>query len=436
MDNLRCTEYLSDSPSTSNTLNVNTAVTISQSRRRSVKITNDQRFRHEQGRLVLGQLPVNRKRAAPADRLNAAQWPSVLALSDKAIHQDNRCVENMFTAQNFTAVSGNYFLSIQTHITAKHRQQAVEWLLDVCKEEQCEPDVFPLAVSFVDRFLGVQNIFRDSLQALASVCLFIASKVKAPQPLNATRIAYYTDGGVCLQEILNWEILVLSKLNWDVSTSTALDFLDQVAARYSPLHGLGDACRNAVHRIQLEEKFAFLVPSMQAAISLLFSAVRTGSDDVIGYAEHALFHVLRCDPKILYGYLGAVERVVDGYGGDIAGGDITPLMLTAPPSSGDYLSPAVSPYRSTAYLQNVSSAYTTPDHHSRASDDSGFNSGFSSPAAFLDVKTQGASQVLRRHHMRRGASRAAAANHRTFENFDNGMIVSFHPTEDEFLRNF
>lgn len=97
--------------------------------------------------------------------------------------------------------------------------------------------------------------------------------------------------------------------------------------------------------------------------------------------------------KILYGYLGAVERIVDGYGGDIVGGDITPLMLTAPPSSGDYLSPAVSPYRSTAYLQNVSSVYTTPDHHSRASDDSGFNSGFSSPAAFLDVKVGFCSSV-------------------------------------------
>lgn len=47
------------------------------------------------------------------------------------VFKDNRCVDSMFIAQNFTAVSGNYFLSIQTHITAKHRQQAVEWLLDV-----------------------------------------------------------------------------------------------------------------------------------------------------------------------------------------------------------------------------------------------------------------------------------------------------------------
>ncbi|VDK21852.1 unnamed protein product [Anisakis simplex] len=108
----------------------------------------------------------------------------------------------MFTAQNRTSVNHNYFLSVQTHITAKHRQQAVEWLLDVCREEHCEPDVFPLSVSYIDRFLALQNIFRDNLQTLASACLFIASKVKAAQPLQAKRIAYYTDGGVPSRAIL------------------------------------------------------------------------------------------------------------------------------------------------------------------------------------------------------------------------------------------
>ena len=72
----------------------------------------------------------------------------------------------------------------------------------MCKEEHCEPDVFPLAVSYIDRFLNIQTIGREDLQVLASVCLFVSSKVKAPQPLNAKRIAYYTDGGVSIQEIL------------------------------------------------------------------------------------------------------------------------------------------------------------------------------------------------------------------------------------------
>lgn len=46
---------------------------------------------------------------------------------------------------------------------------------------------------------------------------------------------------------------MLNKLNWDVSTSTALDFLDQVAARYSDLHPLSEDSRIAAHRIQMGE---------------------------------------------------------------------------------------------------------------------------------------------------------------------------------------
>lgn len=72
----------------------------------------------------------------------------------------------------------------------------------MCKEESCEPDVFLLSVSLVDRFLSIQFVLRTNLQAVAGVCLFISSKVKAPQPLNAERIAYYTDGAVRMQEIL------------------------------------------------------------------------------------------------------------------------------------------------------------------------------------------------------------------------------------------
>ncbi|VDD94432.1 unnamed protein product [Enterobius vermicularis] len=251
MDNLRCPEYLSESPSTSSTLNGPTAaLLVSQNRRRSAKLTEQNRNRnYDVTRLVLGQLPTNRKRPAPAEKLNNSQFPCVPPLKDKAIHQDNRCLDSLFNSQD--SPRGNYFANLQQNLIPKNRQQAMEWLYDVCEEEKCEPDVFPLAVSYVDRFLSVQPICREDLQVLASVCLFIASKVKAPQPLNAKRIAYYTDGGVECKEILDWELLVLTKLNWDVSTVTALDFLDQVSARYTSLQHLNVACRNAVHRIQL-----------------------------------------------------------------------------------------------------------------------------------------------------------------------------------------
>lgn len=58
MDNLRCPEYLSESPSTSSTLNGPTAaLLVSQNRRRSAKLTEQNRNRnYDVTRLVLGQV--------------------------------------------------------------------------------------------------------------------------------------------------------------------------------------------------------------------------------------------------------------------------------------------------------------------------------------------------------------------------------------------
>ncbi|OZC06872.1 cyclin domain protein [Onchocerca flexuosa] len=288
MENFRCTEFLTESPSTSSaparfsgitaTIAASTASASSITRSSAPSSAPSSRHQQQQSqlrrratksdiglrqsspnnvmKLILGQIPVSRKRST-TDRLNVAQWPSVLPLADKTVHCDDRCLESMFKAQSMKPMHGNCFLSIQMDITAHHRQQVVEWIYDVCKEEYCEPDVFLLAVSLVDRFLSVQSFHRNNLQALAGACLFVSSKVKAPQPLNAEKIAYYTDGAVRMDQILQGELLVLNKLNWDVSTSTALDFLDQVAARYSDLHPLSEDSRIAVHRIQMGQ-FALL----------------------------------------------------------------------------------------------------------------------------------------------------------------------------------
>lgn len=64
----------------------------------------------------------------------------------------------------------------------------------------------------MDRFLSVQSFHRNNLQALAGACLFVSSKVKAPQPLNAERIAYYTDGAVRMDQILVNTSLFHSKM--------------------------------------------------------------------------------------------------------------------------------------------------------------------------------------------------------------------------------
>ncbi|KAK6013268.1 cyclin domain protein [Ostertagia ostertagi] len=220
---LRCAEFLADSPSTSTLLHhhVDTVTTMTNNlhhnehRRRSGRVVlqpvNQRRLSHGQPTVV------SRKRPSTVDvRLNTAQHPSVPSCLDRSIHRDERVLENLLIAE----------------------------------EEKCDADVFPLAVSLIDRFLSLQNIFRQDIQVLAGVCLFIASKVKAPQPMNAARVSYYTADSVKVHDVLSWELLVLANLNWEITSPTGFDFFDHLSARLPSLHTLRPAFTSVLHRIQ------------------------------------------------------------------------------------------------------------------------------------------------------------------------------------------
>ncbi|KAJ1373103.1 hypothetical protein KIN20_035435 [Parelaphostrongylus tenuis] len=192
---LRCAEFLADSPSTSTLFHHSSALTAAPAPAITI---GDHQYHHDEhrrrsGRIVLQPLNqrrlghgqptvVSRKRPSTVDvRLNSAQHVSVPSCHDRAIHRDERVLENLLIAEENLKSNHLYFTSVQEHIEPVHREQAVDWICDVAKEEKCDADVFPLAVSLIDRFLSLQNIFRQDIQVLAGVCLFIASKVKAPQ---------------------------------------------------------------------------------------------------------------------------------------------------------------------------------------------------------------------------------------------------------------
>ena len=73
----------------------------------------------------------------------------------------------------------------------------------MCEEQRCEEEVLPLAVNFLDRFLSTYSeLKRNRLQLLATVCMFLASKLKETTPLSAETLVIYTDNSITLQELL------------------------------------------------------------------------------------------------------------------------------------------------------------------------------------------------------------------------------------------
>lgn len=59
-----------------------------------------------------------------------------------------------------------------------------------------------MAMNYLDRFLAAVPTRKCYLQLLGAVCLFLASKLKACQPLSARKLCMYTDNSITSQQLL------------------------------------------------------------------------------------------------------------------------------------------------------------------------------------------------------------------------------------------
>ncbi|KAG7267387.1 hypothetical protein CRUP_017736 [Coryphaenoides rupestris] len=101
----------------------------------------------------------------------------------------------------------------------------------VCEEEHTNEDVFPLAINYLDRFLAIKTTRKCYLQLLGAVCLFIASKLKDSWTLSAEKLCMYTDNSISPRELVDWELVVLGKLRWNIASVIPNDFIEHIVHR-------------------------------------------------------------------------------------------------------------------------------------------------------------------------------------------------------------
>lgn len=138
---------------------------------------------------------------------------------------DDRGIENLLFLEDFYRVHSNYFLHVQTEIKPWMRKTLANWMLEVCKNQSREEDVFVIAINILDRFLSVQTIGKRHLQLLGTVCMFIAAKLRSAVQFSAETLVIYTANSITIEDLLNWEQFVLQKLRWDINAVTAYDYV-------------------------------------------------------------------------------------------------------------------------------------------------------------------------------------------------------------------
>ncbi|XP_010765791.1 G1/S-specific cyclin-D2, partial [Notothenia coriiceps] len=155
----------------------------------------------------------------------------IRARPDPNLLCDDRILQNLLTIEERFLPQYSYFKGVQKDIQPFMRRMVATWMLEVCEEQKCEEEVFPLAMNYLDRFLAVVPTKKCNLQLLGAVCMFLASKLKETRPLTAEKLCIYTDNSIRPQELLEWELVVLGKLKWNLAAVTPNDFIEHIVRR-------------------------------------------------------------------------------------------------------------------------------------------------------------------------------------------------------------
>ncbi|KAG9352139.1 hypothetical protein JZ751_020552 [Albula glossodonta] len=201
-------------------------------------------------------------------------------------HQDpnllnDRVLQTLLKAEDSYLPSANYFKCVQKEIVPYMRKIVATWMLEVCEEQKCEEEVFPLAMNYLDRFLSVEPTKKTRLQLLGATCMFLASKMKETIPLTAEKLCIYTDNSIRPGELLQMELLALNKLKWDLASVTPHDFIEHFLSKL-PIS------QDTKQILRKHAQTFVALPVARDVVVALWHWPRTGPFDIQTTGERAL----------------------------------------------------------------------------------------------------------------------------------------------------
>nr|CBZ41227.1 Cyclin E delta protein [Oikopleura dioica] len=119
-------------------------------------------------------------------------------------------------------------LSHHPEVTPRMRSVLIDWLMEVSEVYRLHRNTVYNAVTYVDRYLSRQThpVRKNELQLIGVSALFFSAKLEEIYPPKLVDFAYVTDSACTEVEIREMELIMLKKLQWELSTPTAVSWLN------------------------------------------------------------------------------------------------------------------------------------------------------------------------------------------------------------------
>ncbi|CAL1539992.1 unnamed protein product [Lymnaea stagnalis] len=164
------------------------------------------------------------------------------------------------------------YMNRQTDVSTSMRNILVDWLVEVGEEYKLQRETLFLAISYIDRFLGLVGVHRPKLQLVGAASMFIAAKYEEIYPPDVAEFVYITDDTYTRSQVLKMESVILKLLNFKVAVPTINWFCERFL---DMIKGSDKAKYLAYFLTELSlievEEFLDFRPSMIAASAVVLS---------------------------------------------------------------------------------------------------------------------------------------------------------------------
>jgi hypothetical protein len=212
-------------------------------------------------------------------------------LLDQIYHQmlfDERETDMMFPFEEYTA--------IQTDINEKMRAVLIDWLVDVHKLFDLNPETIFLTVDIVDRYLSKKFILKERLQLLGVTSLWIACKYLDVCAIDMKYCVYVTDNTYTVEDIKKMEWEILTSLNFRISAPSILKLYDILAVNFCLSENIYYTGRYLLETFLLDKGINRFKKSL-VACSAIYLAMKIRGEDF------SYYNLVKCytdeDEKIL-----------------------------------------------------------------------------------------------------------------------------------------